>query len=283
MEHSEVKEVKKSSKCKLVGNTNEAMVTLGGVECLALIDTGSMFTNVSEGFYHAHLTVYFPLLQLDKILQIEASGGHMLEYLGYIEVNIGIPGTKVELWVPVLVMPDTGFSKEVPVLIGTNVICEMRDSDLDTGSSSIWKSSIACLVKDESAEDFTIYSCREVVINPDQTVVVSGQVGGRNKNQTGVVQGLDTLTGGLIMAQAAVEVDCENKVQFQISNISGRKITIPRRQRIAQFQQGRILMPTDSGKNPELKIAQPLTGLYVKYCPIAQSPPKDPLLAIGQV
>ena len=24
-------------------------------------------------------------------------------------------------------------------------------------------------------------------------------------------------------------------------------------------------------------------GLYVKYCPIARSPPKDPLLAIGQV
>ena len=156
-ERNEVTDIT-SSKCGLIGNTNEAIVTIGDVECLSLIDTGCMGINVSKSFYRTNLSEKFPLYQLDRILRWP--GGHLLNYLGYIEVFIKIPET-VELWAPVLVTPDTGYNKQVPLLIGTNVWKEIHLTDLKNTAKDIWKSSIACVAKNQVMEDLMVYSAEK--------------------------------------------------------------------------------------------------------------------------
>ena len=257
-ERNEVTDVT-SSKCGLIGNTNEAIVTIEDVECLSLIDTGSMVTNVSESFYRTNLSEKFPLYQLDRILRIEVAGGHLLNYLGYIEVFIKIPETTVELWAPVLVTPDTGYNKQVPLLIGTNVLKEIHSTDLKSTAKDIWKSSIACVAKNQVVEDLMVYSAGEVVVNQNQSLLVTGRVGGNSKETTGVAQASDTLAGGLIMPQCVVEVNNDRKVKLQISNVSGHAIKIPRNQKIASFQQARILTPSSQSRQVE----QSTTGTVV--------------------
>ena len=57
----------RSPRYKRVGNTNEAVVVLGWVECLALIDAGSIITYLGETFYHTSncLEKQHPLQDLD--------------------------------------------------------------------------------------------------------------------------------------------------------------------------------------------------------------------------
>ena len=246
-----VQAIKKSPICKLVGNTNEAIVKLGGVECLALIDTGSMVCNISEMFYREFLQYEFPLQDLDRILQIEGAAGQLVSYLGYIEVDIAIPGTSIEVFAPVLVVPDTEYSKEIPLLIGTNVLKVIEEKKQDTGPNQIWKSSLECLVRNESSpSSFTVYACREIVIPSNQAVVITGMIGGRCSGDTGILEAVDSLPGGLLMPLSAVEVE-QNRVRVQIKNISVRDIRIPAKQKIAQFQPGAIL------GNADIKFCKP--------------------------
>jgi transposase InsO family protein len=236
--HIEVSRNGKSPTCQLVGDSNEAVVLIGGRECLALIDTGSQVSNLSESYYRKHLPE-FQLYSLSEILEIEGVAGQLLTYLGYIEINLVIPGTRTELWVPILIVPDTGFSKQVPLLVGTNVLNELKDKD--TGTSSIWRTSLNNLAKDEESSDMSVYCHRQLIIPANTSMLVTGRVGGRNVSTTGVIHPADSLPGGLMMPVAAVDVDQKNTVTLQVMNISARNITIPPRQKVAEFQQGRIV------------------------------------------
>lgn len=44
----------KQALCKLVGNCPSVTITMGGVEVPCLLDTGSMVTTISEGFFFQH-------------------------------------------------------------------------------------------------------------------------------------------------------------------------------------------------------------------------------------
>ena len=229
-----------SSKCKLVGNSNEAVVMIGDVECLSLIDTGSMVTNVSDSFYRSHLAHKYDLHQLDQLLRIEGSGGQLLNYLGYIEVPIKIPGAETELWAPVLVTPETGYSSQVPLLIGTNIIKEVDLASIKN-NQQVWKTAITCLGKEQVVDkDFVVYTTGEISIAPGQSMFVCGKVGGERSGATGTIHAHETLTGGLVMPQCVVQVGEKSKTHVCINNISTHTIKIPKNQRIGIFQEAKV-------------------------------------------
>ena len=235
-----VQKKSKSPKCKLLGNTNEAVVIVGNRQCLALIDTGSMISNISESFYRNYLKQQYPLKDLDQLLEIEGASGQILKYVGYIEVDLKIPDTAIQLTVPLLVVPDTGYSTEIPLLIGTNVLKVIMEEEKPTGPNSIWKSSLDCLVSSfTNPTSCTVYTYREMIIPANQAIMVTGIVGG-TRSGCGIVAPLDSLPGGLMIPLSAVEVE-RNKVRIQVKNTSVRNIQIPARQRIAQFEVGTIL------------------------------------------
>ena len=104
----------------LIGEVDIAKVCIEGIECKGLVDTGASVTTVSQKFYTENL-LDLPLHPLNSLLKIECASGEYLPYLGYIEANITI-GEDVSGCFPILVVPDTAYSADVPIVLGTNVL-----------------------------------------------------------------------------------------------------------------------------------------------------------------
>ena len=77
------KETSGKDKCDLVGNSNILKIKVGGKDCEALIDTGSMITIVGEDFYQKELN-HIEVKDLATLLEIEGAGGQSVPYIGMI-------------------------------------------------------------------------------------------------------------------------------------------------------------------------------------------------------
>ena len=108
----------------LVGDANEVQGSIAGINCTALVDTGSQVTSVSQKFYLDHLST-LKLHDCTDLLRIEGAGGHSIPYAGYIFAEIGLKGVKA-VEVPVLVVKDTAYNNTVPILVGTNCLQRMQ-------------------------------------------------------------------------------------------------------------------------------------------------------------
>ena len=63
---------------------------------------------------------------LDRLLELEGTGGSAIPYLAYVEGNLQIPGIKgYNKDVLLLVIPTTTYSEKVPVLLGSKIIDRM--------------------------------------------------------------------------------------------------------------------------------------------------------------
>ena len=238
----EVKEISpkpKKDKCKLVGQANEVEILVNGHCCLALLDTGSMVTTVSKSFYEAFLEKEGALQSLDTLLLIQGAGGHHLPYLGYVEVSISVAGCTEDVEVPVLVVEPTLYNEKVPVIVGTNVIASVKG----TPQQAAWKLATENLAKsdDESGSSCNVYSVGNVVVPANSTFVISARLGIARDQGSGIICGGESLPGGLILPEAVVEANHANRVKVQVFNFSDKAIEIPRRQKIADFQQGSVL------------------------------------------
>ena len=78
---------------KLIGRANEDQIMINGHPVTALLDTGSQVTHVSEAFCQAN---NFQIYPLDKLVEIEGTGGDLIKYIGYIEATL------ILLWAPTL-------------------------------------------------------------------------------------------------------------------------------------------------------------------------------------
>ena len=104
----------------LVGCSNEVPVIIDGQEVAALIDLGFQVLSISAQFCEELTLQIQPLGQL---LELEGMGVAAIPYLGYVEVNLQIPGIKsYNEDVLLLVIPTVTYSKTVPVMVGTKII-----------------------------------------------------------------------------------------------------------------------------------------------------------------
>ena len=105
---------------KLVGEPSECVVKVDGTPSLALLDTGSMVSTLSESFWNQHFPDR-PVTPLKDLLTLTGAGGDSIPYTGCVEVDLELPGTPMATY-PFLVVRDTPYNLRVPVLIGTNVL-----------------------------------------------------------------------------------------------------------------------------------------------------------------
>ena len=129
VDQSPEREIKTQSVAgRLLGEVNEAEVYINGNPCMALLDTGSMVGTV-RSFYNSHLSD-LELHPLQEIINIECAGGQMLPYDGYIEADLSLAdqkeGTKSTFLF--LVVPETEYNSEVPLLLGTNALRPLMES-----------------------------------------------------------------------------------------------------------------------------------------------------------
>ena len=108
----------------LIGDANECIAFVNDISCLALLDTGSQVSSVSQSFYNRHLRDYH-IHSVENLIKLVGAGGEQVPYIGYIEVQVSFPeeetGVNFRENYLVLVVPDNDYNKRVPVVIGTNI------------------------------------------------------------------------------------------------------------------------------------------------------------------
>ena len=99
------------------------MIELDGVKCWALIDSGSVVSSISEGFYTQHCT-HIPLQDVELICDLNLVGatGDQIDVLGFIEVEVKLPALCETIPVLLTVFKSSILDRGVPALIGSNVI-----------------------------------------------------------------------------------------------------------------------------------------------------------------
>lgn len=112
-------------KCKvppgLLGSPTETPVCIQGKTIKALLDTGSTVSTISRSYYQQNLA-NLDLNPMEDILNIECAGGQMLPYDGFIEVDISLTNIGGPYTCMLLVIPDSPYNSQVPLLLGTNVL-----------------------------------------------------------------------------------------------------------------------------------------------------------------
>ena len=117
---------------QLIGPNNEDVIEIDGESYLALIDSGSQITTITEDLWRNHPKLQN--LQLESAdVSIEGANGQKVPYLGVIPVSFVILDILYED-VPTFVVPSDKYRSRVPVLIGTNVIrASRRDQIISRG------------------------------------------------------------------------------------------------------------------------------------------------------
>lgn len=124
----------------LIGSPNEAEIIVNGKTVRSLIDSGSQVSTVSKSFVDKH--VQSDILPLTDLLRVESASGSEIPYLGYVNLDIRLASNSdCDITVPFLVVPDTQYHRDVPVLIGVSAIRVFTEKATDTlGESFLQKS-----------------------------------------------------------------------------------------------------------------------------------------------
>ena len=73
---------------RLIGTANEGQIMINGHPVTGLLDTGSQVAHISEAFCQTNNIQIHPL---DKLVEIEGTGGDLIKYIGYIEATLTPP------------------------------------------------------------------------------------------------------------------------------------------------------------------------------------------------
>ena len=102
---------------RLIGEPNETNVKLEGQNFRALVDSGSMVSQMTISVANA---LQLEIKQLQTLIPMEGAAGVTVPYLGYVEAHLKIPEVKAfEEDCLFLVVPDHSYGKRVPLTIGT--------------------------------------------------------------------------------------------------------------------------------------------------------------------
>ena len=105
---------------------------LNSYDVNTLCDTGSQVTTLSADFYEKHFS-NIPLQDLAGLLTITSVSGEVLPYRGYFVGEIAIPVSDNRTFsrpIPIIVVPNTKFNHQVPLLIGTNFLKYLLSCDV---------------------------------------------------------------------------------------------------------------------------------------------------------
>ena len=90
-----------------------------------LIDSGAQVSSISDTFASK---LGLKIKQLNTLLDLEPTGDVQVPYNGYVELRMRVPNVRAfDLNVLMLVIPESEYSRRVPITIGTIHIDEIID------------------------------------------------------------------------------------------------------------------------------------------------------------
>ena len=102
---------------RLIGRKNESIIKIENQEFTALIDPGAHILTICTSLVEK---LKLPVHSLAQILYVEPTGGGLVVYEGYLEVNLKVPGiSALNEDVLMLVVNDSAYSERVPMALGT--------------------------------------------------------------------------------------------------------------------------------------------------------------------
>ena len=102
---------------RLIGPANETFVNIEGESYLALIDSRAQLSALAESRVKR---LKLRVSHLDTIIEVEATGGSLVPYTGYVEVRLSILGIKaMNQNLLFMVVRDRNYTNRVPVQLGT--------------------------------------------------------------------------------------------------------------------------------------------------------------------
>ena len=230
-------EEKKSFFSRLVGCSNIGDIVINGKETSGLVDTGSQITSVSESFYKSLDPVpeLGDIKDFDIDLSVQGAAGNNLPYKGYIETQVSVPflSNRV-LDVPILVVSDTDYNLQVPVIIGTNIIDRCKSACASNHVSveeipPVWQRGFDSLI-DEGIPVKTTnsYSIR---IGPNEVKTIHGIARKSGDFDTAITEHVDTsLSGNLNICPRVVSLKSTGttvRVPVRVCNLSAYAVEIP--------------------------------------------------------
>jgi transposase InsO family protein len=245
---------------QLIGKRCESSLLVDGISTVGLLDSGSQISTISEGFYSQYMSSK-PLQLLSSIVNIEGGNGQSIPYLGYIEATIQLDGSAAEspeASTLLFVCPDTGYSSQVPLLIGTNVLNRLLNSqstsDLSTQllsmQHSIRRQESFCEPGTGSLGAVTALCRRAIHVKPGDTVWVSGMAHTKpvDKPYPALVDAPEdhsSLPVGALVNSALVTMSGRSrcKVKVPICNMTKRVVTICHRAELAQLYLPKWIRP----------------------------------------
>ena len=200
----------------LVGPPNEVDVDINGLTCKALLDTGATVSSISKSWYDKLDNVEMHSLQ--QILLVECADGQHLPYLGYVEMEVGIPGFLENQIALCLVVPDTGYNQQVPVLLGTNVLQPLGkqlQGKLDKHSQlgAVWSSTFAYIHQQHVSISRNKGCLGIIKCNSFDTILVS-------RNERVIVPGIIDKGIGLAKCSAMVHSHAKSKLPDGVEIVS---------------------------------------------------------------
>jgi hypothetical protein len=214
---------------RLVGHSNASEIEFNGMQTMALIDSGAMVTTVSQAFFEQ--LVPTPVLHTLEELKLSVKGADDKEipYIGYIEACIRVPKLTDESFpVPVLVVCNTDFNSDVPVIIGTNVIRYMSSVDKSKLSEE-WKAALLTISTQESVGTVKTTG-KAVSILPFETVTVSGIMRKTSDCNSAVTEQSPLASTRLGICPRVVNLNIPGttvRVPVRIFNMSAKTICLP--------------------------------------------------------
>lgn len=171
-----------------------------------------MITCISENCYKS-LNPRPVLMDIkDFDLQVFGAGGSKLPYLGYVEADVSIPFlSDCVMCVPILVTPMTNYNRQVPVIVGTNIIRMCRDIQQASSDSTFpdaWQSAVdsLCVNNPMVVKSANTYP---VSIGPNQVKTVHGLVPKVGNFSTAVTEQDSSLqSGNLVVCPRVVSLEC---------------------------------------------------------------------------
>ena len=141
-------------------------------------------------------------MPLNNLLRLEYADGSTMPYLGYIEVKLqaqGIPTNHVQDSI-LLVVPDTDYNKNVPILIGTNILEEFLSNCKQT-------------IGDNFLQNAALHTCWYLAF---RCMVIRERELKRNKNRLAIVRSAEPQNIS-IPANCSVTIQCvgSKELEFQ--------------------------------------------------------------------
>jgi transposase InsO family protein len=261
---------------QLIGSRCESTLLVDGTSAVGLLDSGSQISSVSEEFYSRHLSGR-PLQQLSSIVTIEGGNGQSIPYIGYIKADIalGVPrGDSSPVTTLLFVCKDTRYSRNVPLLIGTNVLSRLLGSGSACGlptnllqmRHSIQTQETFCEPATGRLGDVTVLSRRAIHVKPGETVMVSGvsRTKSMGKAYPALADAPDnqgSLPAGILVNSSLVTMSGRPtcRVKVPVCNMTRRTVTICHKAQLATLYLPKWIRPvgtdtpSDSGVNVQSK------------------------------